>query len=132
MGADGGSRTALARLHPVAFENPAAGRRQSVAILLEALLHGHVVAEDLSAEMISIPRAGTLFLGRAGVLCQSRGRPKQHQHQQCESGHRQTPQLRLARLKPAASCSQALTSMMSHGSSRPILPEEQALRPGCC
>jgi hypothetical protein len=76
------------RLHSVAFENPAASLRQSAAILLEALLHGRVVAEVISTKMRSVPRAGALFLGRAGMLCQSDGWPKQHQHQQCKSGHR--------------------------------------------
>jgi len=76
------------RLHSAAFENPATRQRQSVAILLEALLHGHVVAKVVSAKMRSVPRAGALFLGRAGVLCQGDGWPKQHQRQQCKSGHR--------------------------------------------
>jgi hypothetical protein len=60
----------LDALHPVALENPAAGDRQSAAILLQALLHGRVVAEVLSAKMIGVPRAGALLLRRAGVLCQ--------------------------------------------------------------
>jgi hypothetical protein len=61
----------IAVLHPVALENPAARRRQSAAILLQALLHSHIIAEILSAKMRSIPRASALLLGRAGVLCQS-------------------------------------------------------------
>src|SRR4029077_20802838 len=75
-------------LHSVALENPAARHRQSVAILLQALLHGIVVAEVLSAKMISVPRAGALLLGCAGVLRQGSGWPKQHQHQQVKSEHR--------------------------------------------
>ena len=81
-------QAARAALHPVALENPAARHRQSVAILLQALLHGIVVAEVLSAKMISVSGAGALLLGCAGVLRQSDGWPKQHQHQQAKSEHR--------------------------------------------
>jgi hypothetical protein len=42
------------RLHAVAFKGPAAGARQSVAVLQKALLHGPIVAEITPAKMRSV------------------------------------------------------------------------------
>jgi hypothetical protein len=55
-------------LHAVALERSAAGARKLVAVLHQALLHGKIIAENVSAKMRSIPAAGALLLRRALVL----------------------------------------------------------------
>jgi hypothetical protein len=67
------TRNAL-RLHAVALEDAVAGRAQPGAVLLQALLHGTVIAEILATEARGIARTGLLFLRRALMALGERGR----------------------------------------------------------
>jgi hypothetical protein len=62
------------RLHAVALEDAVAGRAQPGAVLLQALLHGTVIAEILATEARGVTRTGLLFLRRALMALGERGR----------------------------------------------------------